>query len=241
MAQAPRVVRKVSKPKHRRKNSGLIQRRRKNNPIRPGMQLGELEVIMRVNTVQGSSGGQKWRCSCSCGVHLSIPQWYLVRKEFPKRHCGAAVHKKQRMANTRERGIWYMMHRRCYNSTHVAYKHYGGAEHPIGVCDEWNKDVVGSEKAWDAFIADTGPAPRVKGENYTLDRINPFRNYGWIIDAEGKRVLNCRWASASEQMNNLKRHWVNPHTIDAQLDAEKFDVDPDTEQDDELEEETSGD
>lgn len=239
MARAAKVVRKIHKPKHRRKGNGLISRRRKNNPIRPGMQLGELEVLQRVNTAQGSSGGQKWSCRCSCGVVSSIPQWYLVRKEFPKRHCGAAMHKKQKMAHARERGIWYMMHRRCYNPTHIAYKHYGGANPPIGVCDSWNKDKVGPDAAWENFIKDMGPAPCVKGENYTLDRINPFKWYGWVDDPTkpGHFILNCRWASASEQMNNLKRHWVNPNTLAEQLESEKFDVDVETDTDDEDEEE----
>lgn len=204
-----------------RKHSGLIWKRKKNNPIRPGMQLGELEVLQRVNTAQGASGGQKWRCACSCGAAVTVPQWYLVRKEYPKRHCGATVHRKQKLSFPRERGIWYMMHRRCYNSTHIAYKHYGGATPPIGVCDPWNKDKVGAEIAWENFIADMGPAPCIRGEKYTLDRINPYKNYGWV---DG--VLNCRWASASEQMNNLKRHWKKPEEVEALAEAEHFDVEP---------------
>jgi hypothetical protein len=103
-----------------------------------------------------------------------------------------------------------MMHRRCYNETHVAYPHYGGANPPIGVCDSWNKDVVGNEAAWESFIKDMGPAPSKK---HTLDRINPYRGYGWQPHESGEIRLNCRWATATEQMNNLKRHWKKPETL----------------------------
>ena len=187
--------------------SPLITRRRKKSSVRPGMQFGHLYILQRVNTKKGSSGGQKWRCECSCGEKVTVPQWYLVRKEFPKRHCGCQV-KARGNSNTRERGIFYMMHRRCYNPTHVAYPHYGGANPPIGVCDEWNKDVVGNEAAWENFMKDMGPAP---SRGHTLDRIDPYQGYGWINDVRdgGKRKLNCRWATAKTQMNNLKRHWAD--------------------------------
>ena len=238
MAKPAKVVRKVTKDvkvrkvdrsaakdterRESMKKQGLIHRKRKNPSIRPGMQLGELYVLQRVATKQGSSGGQKWACECSCGTKLTIPQWYLMRKEFPKRHCGC-VQTKKKNPFQRERGIWYMMHRRCYNATHVAYKHYGGADPAIGVCDSWNKDVVGAEAAFANFIADMGKAPTKK---HTLDRINPYQWYGWIDDVvhPGRKILNCRWATATEQMNNLKRHWKKPEQLQEIVEAEEFDV-----------------
>lgn len=224
MALPAKKVRKTTKATVVRKNNkkaGLMSRRRKKNSVRVGMQLGELYVMQRVATKQGSSGGQRWRVECSCGKRLTVPQWYLVRKEFPKRHCGCKV-KESTNPNPRERGIFYMMHRRCYNSTHVAFKHYGGANPPITVCDTWNKDVVGNEKAWQSFIKDMGPAP-TKG--HTLDRIDPYKGYGWQPrDGTGELYLNCRWATASEQMNNLKKHWLSPAERAAKAEAEKFDI-----------------
>lgn len=228
MAKPAKIVRKVVKERKEKvrresmKEQGLIHRRRSNPSVRPGMQMGELYIVQRVATKQGSSGGQKWLAECSCGNRITIPQWYLMRKEFPKRHCGC-VQTKKKNPYQRERGIWYMMHRRCYNDTHVAYKHYGGANPPIGVCDSWNKDVVGSDAAFQNFIKDMGKAP-TKG--HTLDRINPYRNYGWIPDPThpGKQILNCRWATHSEQMNNLKRHWKKPEELEEITEAEKFDV-----------------
>ena len=247
MAKPAKVVRKVKKELKVRatsikrpggKNaSNLISRRRKNNSVRPGMQLGDLHILQRVATVKGSSGGQRWLCECSCGKRITTPQWYLVRKEFPKRHCGCQI-KARGTSNTRERGIFYMMHRRCYNDTHAAYKHYGGANPPIGVCDSWNKDVVGNEEAWANFMKDMGPAP-TKG--HTLDRIDPYLGYGWQINPmNGRLYLNCRWATASEQMNNLKKHWLSPEQRKEKMEAEKFDVGDELD-DDETEEETAND
>jgi len=204
----------VSKQGHRRK---MMHRRFKNPTVRIGMQFGDLEILGRVPTPSGSSGGQRWRVACSCGKRLTVPQFYLVRKEFPKTHCGCQ--KRQAQPYTRERGIFYMMHRRCYNPDHIAYPHYGGANPPIGVCDPWNKDIVGNETAWENFIRDMGPAPSKK---HTLDRINPYKGYGWQPDADGNLVLNCRWATATEQMNNLKRHWKNPHEVEKRAQEEKF-------------------
>lgn len=211
MVKPPKTTRKNGQnPNYERqglRKRGLIHRRRKNSSVRPGMQFGDLHIIKRVATKQGSSGGQKWDCQCSCGTRLTIPQWYLMRNEFPKRHCGC---KAKEVANPypRERGIFYMMHRRCYNPTHVAYGHYGGANPPIRVCDSWNKDIVGNEVAWNNFIKDMGPAPSKK---HTLDRKDPYKGYGWQEADDGTGLyLNCRWATASEQMNNLKRHWKRP-------------------------------
>jgi hypothetical protein len=195
-----------------------LMRRRKGR-VAPGMQFGSLEVLQRVATKSGSSGGQKYRVKCACGKTLVLPQFYLVRPEFPKRHCGCLTQRKGPNL-TRERGIFYMMHRRCYNPTHVAYPHYGGANPPIGVCDSWNKDKVGNEAAFEAFIKDMGPAPSKK---HTLDRINPYKGYGWQpSDADpSKLVLNCRWATATEQANNLKRHWKKPETLEATIKVEE--------------------
>jgi hypothetical protein len=84
-----------------------------------------------------------------------------------------------------------MMHRRCYNNTHVAYANYGGSG--ITVCERWH-----GEQGWHNFIADVGPAPSVK---HSLDRKDPYGNY---------EKDNVRWATAKEQANNQKRHWLKP-------------------------------
>jgi hypothetical protein len=101
----------------------------------------------------------------------------------------------------------------------VAYPHYGGANPPIGVCDPWNKDKVGNEVAFANFMKDMGPAPSKK---HTLDRIDPYLGYGWQVSpTTGQTYLNCRWATGTEQMNNLKRHWLHPDERQKAIIAEE--------------------
>lgn len=163
-------------------------------PIWAGKIYGHLKIVQKVNTKPGSNGGQRYRVECVCGTRLTIPIFYLVRKAFPKTHCGCKA-KEGVNPYPREKGIWQMMHRRCYHSDHVAYKHYGGAEIPITVCPEWHRD---NPDGWANFIRDMGPAP---SKGHTLDRENPYKGY-----SKG----NCRWATKIEQANNLKRHWKKP-------------------------------
>lgn len=216
MVKPAKLVRKLVRV--RKDGRKTMSRKFKNPTVRPGMQFGDLEILKRIPTPSGSSGGQRWRAVCSCGKHLTIPQFYLIRKEFPKTHCGCG--KRRAQAFGRERGIFYMMHRRCYNDTHVAYPHYGGANPPIGVCNPWNKDKIGNEQAWENFIKDMGPAP---SKGHTLDRINPYKGYGWQPKDDGTIALNCRWATATEQMSNLKRHWKKPEEIAAIAKVAGFD------------------
>lgn len=199
----------------------FIHRRRKNPSIKPGMQLGHLYIRQRVRTPSGSSGGQRWLVDCgACGKTVTIPQFYMIRKDYPKRDCGC-VPKTVTNPYSRERGIWYMMHRRCYNSDHVAFKHYGGANPPITVCPEWNMHTQDRAEAFAHFIKDMGPAPSKK---HTLDRIDPYKGYGWQLNEQGERYLNCRWATSSEQMNNLKRHWLSPAERKALAEQEAAEV-----------------
>lgn len=161
--------------------------------IHAGLLLGELRVLGKVRTPANSNGGQRFRVRCeACGKQFTIPRFYLVRKQNPKRHCGCRTYEN---ANPypREKRIWTMMHRRCYYSDHVAYKHYGGAG--IYVCERWHSDREDG-KGFENFVADMGPAP---SDKHSLDRINPFKEYS---------PENCRWATATEQANNQKRHWI---------------------------------
>lgn len=201
----------------RKEFQGKMMSRIRKGRVRAGQQYGDLEVLKRAPTPSGASGGQRWVCRCSCNRRITIPQFYLVRPEHPKTHCGCQ--KKVAAPFRRERSIFYMMHRRCYNPTHVAYSHYGGATPPIGVCDSWNKDIVGNETAWENFIRDMGVAP---SKGHTLDRINPYKGYGWQPGPDGQPVLNCRWATATEQMNNQKKHWANPHEAAKRAKQESF-------------------
>lgn len=77
--------------------------------------------------------------------------------------------------------IWLSMNRRCGNSSHRAYKNYGGRG--ITVCQRWRE-------SFESFLEDMGERPL----NMQIDRIN---------NNEGYYPENCRWATASE--NNFNR------------------------------------
>lgn len=167
--------------------------------ISAGTLLGELRILGKVRTPVGAQGGQRFRCKClACGKEFTVPRFYLIRKQNPKRNCGCRTYEN---ANPypRELRIWTMMHRRCYHSDHVAYKHYGGAG--VIVCARWHRDLP-DRQGFKNFVEDMGPAPT---EKHTLDRINPFGNYE-LYGPDGK--LQCRWATPKEQGNNQKRHWI---------------------------------
>lgn len=163
-----------------------------------GDRFGMLTLKQKVRTKPGSSGGQKWAIMCDCGQRFTAPIFYLVRDAHPKRHCGKAIHKPEVNPYPREKGIWQMMHMRCEDSRHRFYCYYGGANPPITIDPRWHKS---NPDGWKNFITDMGPAPSKK---HTLDRINPFLRYGFLADGK----INCRWATAKEQGNNMKRHWL---------------------------------
>lgn len=88
-------------------------------------------------------------------------------------------------------GIWKMMHVRCTNPSHVAYKDYGGRG--IKVCERWN--------SFELFLADMSPRP---SKEHTMDRIDSDGNY---------TPENTRWATHANQSRNKRASWFLPHPI----------------------------
>jgi hypothetical protein len=72
------------------------------------------------------------------------------------------------------------MLQRCTNPNATKYPQYGAKG--ITVCDQW--------RSFDQFLADMGERPL----GMTLDRID---------GAKGYSPDNCRWATPSEQMDNV--------------------------------------
>jgi hypothetical protein len=78
---------------------------------------------------------------------------------------------------------WKGMKARCYQTTHIAYRYYGGRG--IMVCAKWRDSFA-------AFLADMGPKP---SSRHTLDR----------KDANGDYTPNnCRWATPRQQRVNQR-------------------------------------
>ena len=150
--------------------------------------IGQLTLLAKAGGRKKSTSlRHRWRCQCSCGNVIIVPQNYLLR-EIPKTHCGCKQKTNKTLFNDIYR-IWCMMHQRCYTPTHVAYKHYGGRG--ITICAEWNRDISG-DTGFENFLASIGPRP---SKGHSIDRINVDKGYS---------PTNCRWATAKEQAANKR-------------------------------------
>lgn len=155
-----------------------------------GKYFGRLFIIQRDTDIpSGASKEIWWKCLCECGVITSVRS-YSLRKGVT-RSCGCygkeqLVHDagyKHGYHQTPTYHSWEKMKSRCNNPNNPSYSRYGG----IG---------VSYDKRWETFepfLEDMGDRP----EGMSLDRINPFGNYG---------PSNCRWATWKEQANNQRRN-----------------------------------
>lgn len=163
-----------------------------------GAKFGELTLKgrVRVNIKHPYNTRKRWRCVCSCGEELTIPEFYLIRKGNPKVDCGHGRKTNKTLYNQEFR-IWLMMHERTENETHVSYKHYGGRG--IKVCAEWHKDSE-DEKGFDRFLEYIGPRP---GPEFTVDRIDNDLGYQ-PFQGDGT-TRQVRWATMQQQSDNKGR------------------------------------
>ncbi len=154
----------------------------------PGFKAGKLTLIQRVRGGKKISPvlRKKWRVECVCGVRLTVPEMYLVRKPNPKTHCGCQVEKTNKTLHNDVYRIWCMMRQRCYFPQHVAFRHYGGRG--ITIHESWRS----SETGFDLFLAHIGPRPSPK---HSVDRIEVDGNY---------EPGNVRWATSKEQAANTR-------------------------------------
>lgn len=155
----------------------------RNSDFMPGTMFGDLKVIQKVRTAPNQAGGQRYRLECVCRTRITVPRFYLMRKQNPKRHCGCKTIPADSPYTKRS---WYAMHSRCYYKKHVSYAQYGGRG--ISVCWRWHKD---NPEGWENFKADMGERPK----NLSLDRIDSNGNY---------EPDNCKWSTAQEQTLNQR-------------------------------------
>lgn len=87
-------------------------------------------------------------------------------------------------------GRWCSMKNRCYRSSDIGYKHYGGRG--IRVADEWLKDF----SAFESYVLSLPNSDK----GLTLDRINNDGNY---------EKGNLRWVNMSIQIINRRKNKSN--------------------------------
>ena len=160
---------------------------------------GRLTVIQKGDTANG--GQIRWICQCTCGNAKAIRG--AVLKKGNAKSCGClrqestAISKTTHgLRNSDEYRIWRHMRTRCENPKTPAFKHYGGRG--IAVCDRW--------KTFENFFEDMGTRPT---ESHSIDRID--NNVGY-------ELLNCRWATSTEQNRNRRDNRIfNVNGIEACL------------------------
>jgi len=128
-------------------------------------------------------------CRCCCGCLKDIPIHSLKRKQT--HHCGckmgqyiAARNITHGMSYTAEHRCWAKLKERCFNPNNKDWPNYGGRG--ITVCERWRD-------SFEAFYEDMGARP----DGHSIDRINVNGNY---------EPGNCRWATPSEQMQNVRHN-----------------------------------
>ena len=165
-----------------------------------GQQFGRLVVLQQAEDYILKNGRRKiqWLCQCSCG-NTTIVKTDNLRSGCTK-SCGC-LHKETNSTanithgktNTRLYNVWKGIKRRCYNSNHRSYKHYGGRG--ISMCDEWVNDYMAFYK----WAIDNGYKTDSKHGECTVDRIDNNKGYS----PENCRIADTKLQNRNRRSNHL--------------------------------------
>ena len=147
-----------------------------------GHEFGDLKVLWRSER-RSKCRAIYWLCFCDCGLETEVKGSDLrsgVRTDCGCRgkQSGIKKHTTHGASKTSEYRTWLSIRNRCKKN----FTYYGTKG--ITVCEEW-------ANSFEAFIKDVGPKP---SKLHTLDRKDSSLGYN---------ADNCRWATTSEQNNNL--------------------------------------
>lgn len=151
-----------------------------------GDRIGDLTLLGRIK------GGRLWKARCSCGNEVifqpSSGQTACAKCSRKRAGLNMTVHgesPKPGKNASRLYRIWTGMRTRCRNPHNHSYELYGGRG--IKVCEEWDIYTVFRDWALSNGYSD----------NLSIDRIDVDGDYS---------PDNCRWATQSEQMRNIRKN-----------------------------------
>lgn len=151
-----------------------------------GRRFGKLTVVREVE--QDRHHQRRFQCDCECGKSI-VAAGKSLRQGKPK-SCGCVKVVRVKHGCARSTGqtklyrAWMNMRDRCSNPACKKWLYYGGRG--IAVCERWQEFAN--------FAADMGEPPTPA---HSIDRIDANGNY---------EPTNCRWATQSEQMQNMRRN-----------------------------------